>query len=287
MEARFTVKERRMLFGAMNFPVAPVLHEIERIARLGFDYLELAMDPPMAHHSTLCALRTEITRALTVNGLGLVCHLPTFLTTADLTQSLRRASINEMRQSLAVAVELGASKAVLHPSMAVGMGPFVLDAVKGYAFDFLSEMVAAAQRLETTICLENMFPRNRLGVEPDDFEAIFSAFPSLKLTLDTGHANIDDRGGRRLKELVERFGSRIGHLHISDNRGQRDDHLPVGRGTVRFRRLVRQLKATGYDDTATLEVFGVSHETLVASRERIQAMLMTESASFFSSGFRS
>ena len=42
-----------MQFGAMNFPVTPVLDEIETFARLGFDYLELAMDPPMAHHSNL------------------------------------------------------------------------------------------------------------------------------------------------------------------------------------------------------------------------------------------
>jgi sugar phosphate isomerase/epimerase len=89
-----------MRFGAMNFPVVPVLDEIESFARLGFDYLELAMDPPMAHYETLSSSRTAITRALKVNGLGLVCHLPTFLSTADLTQSLRQASMTEMRRSL-------------------------------------------------------------------------------------------------------------------------------------------------------------------------------------------
>ncbi|MBC2710493.1 MAG: sugar phosphate isomerase/epimerase [Desulfosarcina sp.] len=261
-----------MLFGAMNFPVTPVLDEIETFARLGFDYLELAMDPPMAHHSILSAARAAITQALKDNGMGLVCHLPTFLTTADLTESLRRASVMEMRQSLDVAADLGAKKVVLHPSMAGGMGAFVLDTVKGYAFDFLSEMVEAAQHLDTTICLENMFPRYQLGVEPDDFEEIFKAFPSLKLTLDTGHANIDDRRGRRLKELVGRFGNRIGHIHISDNQGKRDDHLAVGRGTVKFANLVRHLKATGYDDTITLEIFEPNRKMLVESRERIKAM---------------
>ena len=50
-----------MQFGTMNFSVKPVLDEIETFARLGFDYLELAMDPPMAHHSTLAALRTVVT----------------------------------------------------------------------------------------------------------------------------------------------------------------------------------------------------------------------------------
>ncbi|MBR9987907.1 MAG: sugar phosphate isomerase/epimerase [Desulfosarcina sp.] len=256
----------------MNFPITPVLDEIETFARLGFDYLELAMDPPMAHHSILSSSRAAITRALRVNGLGLVCHLPTFLSTADLTESLRRASLTEMRRSLEVAVELGAKKVVLHPSMAGGMGALVLDTVKGYAFDFLSEMAAAAHCLDVTICLENMFPRNRLGVEPDDFEDIFKTFPSLKLTLDTGHANVDDRRGRRLKGLVNRLGRHIGHLHVSDNQGKRDDHLAVGQGTVNFVDLVMRLKGAGYDDTVTLEVFDENRQMLVASRERIKAM---------------
>lgn len=261
-----------MRFGAMNFPITPVLDEIETFARLGFDYLELAMDPPMAHHSILSSSRAAISRALTVNGLGLVCHLPTFLSTADLTESLRRASLTEMRRSLEVAAELGARKVVLHPSMAGGMGAFVMDTVKGYAFDFLSKMVDVARRLEVTLCLENMFARNRLGVEPDDFEEIFKTFPSLKLTLDTGHANIYDRRGRRLKALVNRFGPRIGHLHFSDNQGELDDHLAVGQGTVRFADLVMRLKGVGYDDTVTLEVFDENRQMLVESRERIKAM---------------
>lgn len=256
----------------MNFPVMPVLDEIDCFAGLGFDYLELAMDPPMAHHSIISARKKEIAMALKDTGLGLVCHLPTFLTTADLTDSLRRASVAEMHLSLLMAVELGAKKVVLHPSMACGMGAFVLATVKGYVFDFLSVMVEAARQLEVTICLENMFPRNLLGVEPDEFEEFFRVFPSLQLTLDTGHANIADPQGRRLKKLVERFGKQIGHLHFSDNQGKRDDHLAVGEGTVDFPDLVRSLKAIGYDDTLTLEVFDQDRRKLVASRERLKLL---------------
>ena len=261
-----------MRFGAMNFPVMPVLDEIDAIARLGFDYLELAMDPPKAHHSTLSSSKKAIISVLKDSGLGLVCHMPTFVTTADLTESLRRASIAEIRLSLNMAGELGAEKVVLHPSMVSGMGMFVQDLVKGYAFEFLSEMVAAAQQLAVTICLENMFPRNLLGVEPEDFEEIFQNFPSLKLTLDTGHANIADQGGTRLKRLVEKFVGRIGHLHFSDNQGRRDDHWAIGKGTVNFPQLVKSLKTIGYDDTLTLEVFEQDRKMLVASRERLKGM---------------
>lgn len=261
-----------MQFGAMNFPVIPVLEEIETFSRLGFDYLELAMDPPMAHYSTLKPMQAAITAALKDADLGLICHLPTFLSTADLTESLRRASMMEALRSLELAAELGARKVVLHPSMVNGMGSFVLDTVKGYAFDFLSEMVTAAYQLDMTICLENMFPRNLLGVEPEYFEEMFQSLPSLKLTLDTGHANIGCQRENRLKVLVHQFGKQIGHLHFSDNFGQRDDHLAIGKGSINFAELVLSLRKIGYDDTLTLEVFDPDRNMLVLSRELIKAM---------------
>ena len=258
-----------MQFGAMNFPVSPVLAEIATFASLGFDYLELAMDPPMAHHSKIAKHRKEIVRALVANGLGLVCHLPTFVSTGDLTASIRQASIQEMERSMEVAADLGAEKVVLHPSMAGGMGAFVLDTVKAYAIDFIYKMAQNARELGVTVCLENMMPGNRIGVEPDDFEEILERVPDLKLTLDTGHANIGDRRGRRLKNLMDRFADRIGHVHISDNSGKRDDHLAVGQGTVRFADVVRRLKLMGYDETITLMV--------VDSRKRIKDMFSAHS----------
>lgn len=262
-----------MRFGAMNFPVNPVVDEIENIARLGFDYLELAMDPPMAHHLVIAGQQAAIAKRLKKHTLGLICHLPTFLSTADLSDAIRQASLKEMLQSLDVAAQLGARKVVLHPSMVFGMGGFVLDTVKEHALDFIGTMVAAAQRLGVTICLENMMPRNMLGVEPGYFVEIFKEFSSLKLTLDTGHANIGDPSGSRLNKLLSRLGDRLGHIHVSDNLGRYDDHLPVGSGTVQFPSLIDKLKKSGYDDTLTLEVFVDDRQMLVDSRERIQKLL--------------
>ncbi len=37
-----------MEYGAMNFPIKPLLKEIEEIGEMGFDYVELTMDPPEA-----------------------------------------------------------------------------------------------------------------------------------------------------------------------------------------------------------------------------------------------
>lgn len=256
-----------MIYGAMNFPVIPVVEEIHSFAGLGFDYLELAMDPPEAHYSIVSENRLAITKALADHEMEIVCHLPTFVNPADLTESLRRASITEMKQSLSVAADLGAEKVVLHPPMISGMGTFVSERVRAYALEFIGDMVEASEVLGVTICLENMMPRNGFGVEPTELDMLFWRFPALQFTLDTGHANLGEGGRTRLSELVERFGERLGHVHLSDNRGMYDDHFPLGLGNIDFRRLAKSLRGIGYDGTVTFEVFDEDRNLLAQSRE--------------------
>lgn len=255
-----------MIYGAMNFPVMPVVEEIQTFAELGFDYLELAMDPPEAHYSIVSENRSAITKTLENNGMGIVCHLPTFVSAADLTESIRQASATEMKRSLSVAADLGAKKVVLHPPMISGMGAYVADRVRTNVFEFIAEMVKMSKALGVTICLENMMPRNGIGVEPSELEMIFNRFPTLQFTLDTGHANLADNGKARLQELVKCFGDRIGHVHLSDNRGVYDDHLPLGIGSINFQRLAKALKGLGYNSTVTFEVFDDDRQQLLESR---------------------
>jgi sugar phosphate isomerase/epimerase len=63
------------------------------------------------------------------------------------------------------------------------------------------------------------------------------------------------------------------HVHLSDNDGSADQHLPLG-GTSRNRtdwlKRIRKLKRTGYDGTLSLEVFTEEREYLLASRKLLQ-----------------
>ncbi|MEE4607634.1 MAG: sugar phosphate isomerase/epimerase [Desulfobacteraceae bacterium] len=256
-----------MRFGAMNFPVRPVVEEIRAIAMLGFDYLELTLDAPLAHHDVVRLQRSEILGALADGGLGLICHLPTFVSTADLTPTLRQASREEIRRSLDVAADLGAEKVVAHPPSVGPMGALAMDLVRPLVAEGMAEMLAHAASLGVCVCLENMFPRYRVGVEPSEFEPLLAAWPDLRLTLDVGHAFIQDRKTRRLLTFIETLGQRIGHLHLSDNKGQRDEHLPLGQGRIPYDRIVRALMRHVDVDTVTLEIFTERREDLVASRE--------------------
>ena len=264
-----------MLYGAMNFPVRPVLKELEAISELKFDYLELTMDPPYAHYKMIQQQKKRLLKALDRHNMELLCHLPAFVSTADLTHSLREASLDEVLKSLNVAAELGCLKAVLHPSYLLGLSVFVMDKAREYALKSLDVIMEKADQLGLLLCIENLFPKTHSLVEPEDFTEIFEKFPSLKLTLDTGHAHIEDKGGTRALGFIKKFPDRIGHIHASDNFGKEDNHLPVGAGTVNFPEIIKALKEIEYDDTITLEVFSRDRDYLKISRDKLAGMFAT------------
>jgi sugar phosphate isomerase/epimerase len=264
-----------MLYGAMNFPVRPILKELEAISELKFDYLELTMDPPQAHYRMIRQQKKRLLKALDRHNMGLLCHLPTFVSTADLTHSLRKASLNEVLKSLDVAAELECLKVVLHPSYFLGLSVFVMDKAREYALESLDAIMERADKLGLLLCLENLFPRTHSCAEPEDFTEIFEKFPNLKLTLDIGHAHIGDKEGRRALDFIKMFPDRISHIHASDNFGEEDNHLPVGTGTVNFPEIIKALKEIGYDDTITLEVFSRDRDYLRISRDKLADMFAT------------
>lgn len=262
-----------MLYGAMNFPIRPFLKELEVISGLGFDYLELAMDPPQAHYRMIQQQKEELLRTLDRCKMGLICHLPTFVSTADFTDSLRETSLNEVLESLEVAADLRPLKVVLHPSYIAGLGVFVMDQARQYALKSLEAIVEKADQLGICLCIENMFPRSHSLVDPEDFVAVFERFSTLKLTLDTGHAHIERKGGKKTLDFIERFYDRIGHIHANDNFGKEDNHLPIGAGSIDFVKIIKALKGIGYDETVTLEVFSRDRDYLRISREKLAAMV--------------
>jgi sugar phosphate isomerase/epimerase len=93
------------------------------------------------------------------------------------------------------------------------------------------------------------------------------------MTFDTGHANIDGQDGQRLTDFINRFGQEIGHIHISDNLGKRDDHLPIGEGMIDFMEVAKAVKKWGYDDTITFEIFSEDRRYLQSSKKKFAALL--------------
>ena len=140
----------------------------------------------------------------------------------------------------------------------------------------LEAIVERAHQLGLCLCIENMFPRSHWLVDPEEFQEVLNCFPTLNLTLDTGHAFIGERSERKILRFVETFADRIGHVHANDNLGREDDHLPIGAGRIDFNKVVKGLKEAGYNDTITLEVFSKDKEYVKISRDRIAALFTSQ-----------
>jgi sugar phosphate isomerase/epimerase len=260
-----------MKYGAMNFPIKPLLREFEEIGERGFDYVELTMDPPEATPQKILAQKRSIQELLHRYGLGIIGHLPTFVWTSDLYESLRRVSIQETLDALEAGAELGIEKAVLHPGYITGLGKFLLDKSKGYGMESIEIILRKATSFGITLCIENMFPQAHFLSNPHEFQEIFQSFPDLRLALDIGHANLGG-GKNKSSEFIHQYGYRIGHVHANDNFGKEDNHLPIGAGIIDFEKILRELRESQYDKTITLEVFSKDRDYLKISREKIKQM---------------
>ena len=258
-----------MQYGAMNFPIKPVIDEIHAIADMGMDFVEMALDPPQGHYQRIQEQHPAILRALRGHGLELICHLPTFVHTADLADSIRRASVEEIIHSLEAAADLEARKVVLHPGVIKGLALYVLDAAMNLAMESLELIACRARQLGMPVCIENMFMGVGPFIEPEDFRPVFEAFPEFRMVLDIGHAHIGDVRGDRIERFITRWGDRLDHLHASDNHGTRDDHLPLGEGSLPLADTVAALNRIDYDGTVTLEIFGQSGPRILESRARL------------------
>jgi sugar phosphate isomerase/epimerase len=258
-----------MKYGAMNFPIKPLIQEIEEIGEMGFDYVELTMDPPEATPQKILAQKKPIQDLLHRYGMGIIGHLPTFVWTSDLYESLRKVSIQETLDALEAGVELGIEKVVLHPGYISGLGKFILDKAKGYGMESIKTLLNKATSLGMTLCIENMFPQAHFLSKPHEFQEVFESFPDLRLALDIGHANLGG-GKNKSSEFIHQYGYRISHIHANDNFGKEDNHLPVGAGIIDFEKILKELNEAQYDETLTLEVFSRDREYLKISKDKIK-----------------
>lgn len=80
------------------------------------------------------------------------------------------------------------------------------------------------------------------------FQSIHS--PARKLCYDCGHENLYDGGDG----ILEEFGKDLVAVHLHDNHGLHDDHIPPFSGTVNWEKVCKRLKSNGIVCPVTLEL---------------------------------
>ena len=86
---------------------------------------------------------------------------------------------------------------------------------------------------------------------------------------DAGHWHLF--GKRPMAEWLDAISSRLFHLHLHDNHGRADEHLPVGEGTIDFSPLLHRLSKMTSLPSMTLEAH--SEEHLMRSLHQVKTLL--------------
>jgi len=252
-----------MKIGAMNYPMNEVLEEIRWISANGFDFIDLTIEPLKAYNFDVKKVRD------TLNDLNLeaIGHTNPFLPAIFPIDSIKRACLDEFRRYISIFSEIGIRLMNIHPFY---KAPFFPDEMKIRAnIELIKEVQRMCRAEGITLMLENyLAPFDR----PDVFSVIINEVPDLMVHLDVAHCNIN-QVENTTAEFFKVLGDRIIHLHLSDNRGREDDHLPLGCGNIKWGDIVRVIREAGYNSTITLEVFSPDRDYLLMSRDKLKRWL--------------
>lgn len=240
-----------MRFGAMNNPWEPVSEQVDTFARMGFDYVDLTIEEPgtSPHRTDWPEIRHRIQNA----GLGVVAHTGPYLPIANLSLRVREAAYAELRACVDVASFLGARICTMHFCAWPSEMPFA-EGVAMYEEE-LGALVAYGREKSVAVAMENS-PFNQHQLK--SFREIMHRLPSLKLLYDISHGNIQTPKSMTREYLFE-LRDRLVHVHLSDNDGRGDDHLPPGaprKGGLNVTAELQMLHNFRYDETVTLEIYG-------------------------------
>jgi len=215
-------------------------HELKRLATLLRD-LELA---PFSFHGPLAE------------------HLD--ITSAD--EGHRQRTVDEMLMVVEAAASLQARHLIVHP------GPDHLQRTDGQlhwdrlkrAGESLKRIQERCRELGVVMVVENMLPHLSLG-QPRDLLHLIAEFDGegFGVCLDTGHANL----AGVIYELPEQLGDRLRMLHVHDNHGGRDDHLPPGQGRIDWQLLLGRLAEQKFEGPLILELSGERNDPSKLLRE--------------------
>ncbi|MDM7935394.1 MAG: sugar phosphate isomerase/epimerase family protein [Methanothrix sp.] len=173
-------------------------------------------------------------------SLTITIHLPySDLNLASLNQPIWDETVRQMKGCLDLASSF-ARLAVVHPGHLSPLGSQMPDAAWERNIQGLREICDHAAELDMRIAVENMVNMPALlGRRPEEIRGMIETADreNLGFILDVGHANTNGSVERflDLKEIMI-------HAHIHDNHGERDEHLPVGNGTVPWGRVVSALR---------------------------------------------
>ncbi|MHA1596530.1 MAG: sugar phosphate isomerase/epimerase family protein [Candidatus Asgardarchaeia archaeon] len=248
-----------MHLGASIFPnFRRSLEEYFKIfSEIGLDYVEIQCRKPILFPGDDEGRVKEIRELAESFNLNLSVHSSYYdINLSSMNPSIRKASVEHTRACIRLAYGLGSNIIVVHP----GKVDFIYDrnydkVCMNLMVDSVGKLLSDLEEYGVTMGVENMEkgPSHRQFRFPgglrDFLEKVDNEY--VKVTLDVGHSNTL---GIDPTKFIDTLGRKVVHIHLHDNDGSKDMHLPIGKGSIKFGGFFKKLEEVRYDGALILEV---------------------------------
>jgi sugar phosphate isomerase/epimerase len=246
-----------MKIGFPNNPRKEINNEIKWIGDNGFNFIDLFLEPDKGELGEVNI--KEVKRQLDYYGLERVGHTAWYLPIGSSLKALRLCAVEIFKQYLDAFVELGCDKVTIHSNWPPST---MFSAAEGVKFqtESLQSILGYAAEAGVKILFE---PLGTVHDHARNIDNLLASNEELYFHADIGHLNIF---GRDPVEYLHRYKDRLLHVHLHDNNGIDDLHLPLGAGNIDWDHLINVLKSF-YDGTITLEIFSSDKEYVLYSKK--------------------
>jgi sugar phosphate isomerase/epimerase len=252
----------------------PVERYFPLARRQSVAWLEFSCQNPVNFPQTFDRARVRRVRSL-IERSGVRCglHSASFVNTAEIMPTVRKAVEAHLREYVDLTVALGCEYLVVHCGFHFSA---YLTTVRAALYETMARCVDYGQRRRIPLVIENVNPLpgdsefQYLGVTVEEFHALFDRIrsPYLGLALDVAHSELVPGG---TVSFVRAFGERIHSAQLSDNRGRVDEHLTIGEGTIDFRQVLGALGRIRFTGPLIIELFDVPKK-LVSHRRLLRLL---------------
>jgi sugar phosphate isomerase/epimerase len=241
------------------------------------EYLELVLELNLAPEIAIKGpeldsldkiLLGQIAQVLEKAKVRPTVHAPFFdLNPGALDPLIRQVTYQRLNQALSGAGRLNAHLMVIHPGFDKWRYPNLDQAWLALAKEFFPPLLEQAATFGCRLAIENIYEE-----APDTLVQLVDGIDSewFGHCFDAGHWHLF--GKRSMTEWLEAISPRLFHLHLHDNHGRADEHLPVGDGTIDFTPLKLHLRKMSPLPSMTLEAH--SEEHLKRSLHQVQSFLV-------------
>jgi len=225
---------------------------LEHIAGAGFQGIEIFCTRSHFEYSMKPEIRA-MTDALEAHKLQLVSlHGPTSrdvsatresgmpLSICEVERVRRIEAMDELKRVIDVADDLPYARLILHMGSARETAdPRKRDA----AFSTLEHLILHAHHAGVTICIENT--TSEMG-DPSYLRTFVdeTRLTGLRFNFDIGHAYLSDfQEDERIDKSFAPLHDLVSSVHLHDNHGEKDEHLPPYDGTIDWPAAIKVLKS--------------------------------------------